>query len=158
MKNITIFHLIFTAVNYNSILYGHVIVMQPGFCSVFAITAGLLDKTAKFQKCTANFVNLPDSMSDVESIQKTPGQCFLVTWSSLNIKDQYLNKAERCYFCLTFFFCVRQNFLDCLTAVQQHLRRFREDCLLVLIGNPKDSFSCNGTHFIFRENLWCYEV
>ena len=52
--------------------------------SVFAKTAGLSDKTDKFQKCPANFVSLPVSMSEEESIQKTPGQFFLVTWSSMN--------------------------------------------------------------------------
>ena len=33
-------------------------------CTVFAKTAGLSDKTARFPKCPANFVSLPDSMSD----------------------------------------------------------------------------------------------
>ena len=32
--------------------------------AVFAKTIGLSDKTAKFRKCPANFVSLPDSMSD----------------------------------------------------------------------------------------------
>ena len=32
--------------------------------AVFAKTAGLLDKTAKFQKCPTIFVSLSDSMSD----------------------------------------------------------------------------------------------
>ena len=31
--------------------------------SVLAKTAGVSDKTAKFKKCPANFVSLPDSMS-----------------------------------------------------------------------------------------------
>ena len=32
--------------------------------TVFAKTAGLSDKTAKFRKCPMNFVSLPDSLSD----------------------------------------------------------------------------------------------
>ena len=56
--------------------------LEPSF-AVFTKTAGLSDKTAKFQKCQANFVSLPDSMSDKKSIQKTPRQCFWMTWSSM---------------------------------------------------------------------------
>ena len=38
---------------------------------------GLSDKTAKFQKCPANFVSLPDSMSDEKLIQKKAQTVFL---------------------------------------------------------------------------------
>ena len=43
---------------------------------VFAKTAGLSDKTARFQKCPANFVSLPDSMSDEKLIQKNAQTVF----------------------------------------------------------------------------------
>ena len=43
---------------------------------VFAKTAGLSDKTAKFRKCLAIFVSLPDSMSDEKLIQKNAQTVF----------------------------------------------------------------------------------
>ena len=40
-------------------------------------TASLSDKTAKFLKCPANFVSLPDSISDEKLIQKNAQKVFL---------------------------------------------------------------------------------
>ena len=45
--------------------------------TVFAKTAGLTDKTAKFQKCPANFVSLSDSMSDEKLNHKNALTVFL---------------------------------------------------------------------------------
>ena len=44
--------------------------------AVFVKTAGLSDKTAKFQKCLANFVSLPARMSDEKLIQKNTQTVF----------------------------------------------------------------------------------
>ena len=39
-------------------------------------TTGLSDKIAKFRKCPANFVSLPDCMSDEKLIQKNAQTVF----------------------------------------------------------------------------------
>ena len=66
----------------------------------------------------------------------------------LNMKDQYSNNVESCYFCPAFFFSVQQKFSDCRTAVQQHLRRFHEDCVCI----PARRISIG---LIFKTNCFC---
>ena len=59
------------------------------FKAVFAKTAGLSDKTAKFQECPANFVSLQDSVSDEKLFKKMHRQCFGVAWSSIDEDSTY---------------------------------------------------------------------
>ena len=52
-------------------------------------TAGLSDKTTKFQECPANFVSLPDNVSDEKLLKNMHRQCFGVTWSSIDEDSTY---------------------------------------------------------------------
>ena len=64
--------------------------------AVFKKTTGLSDKTAKFRKCPANLVSLPDSMSDSPTKNYNPENAltvFRVTSSSMD---------ENC----TYFLCI----------------------------------------------------
>ena len=127
--------------------YGPYLICKCTHSPVFAKTAGLSDKTAKFQKCPANFVSLPDSMSNEKnSSRKMPRQFFLGS-IGLQLKKiahiscifsikfavftecgkTSIQTKQSCYFCPAVFFSVKQKFSVCGTAVRQHLRRFRED-------------------------------